>query len=108
MKLTALEPRNTRLSAFSKSLNLMKNEFVICVKNGDYPASLELRKLYRVLPDESAHAKHLVRIVDESGEDYLYPESYFVSVKLEEAARRAVGRAEASDTVAGSRSARMG
>jgi hypothetical protein len=86
----------------------MKNEFVICVKNGDYPASLELRKLYRVLPDEAAHAKHLVRIVDESGEDYLYPESYFVSVKLEEAARRAVVRAEASDAVAGSRSARMG
>ena len=86
----------------------MKNEFVICVKNGDYPASLELRKLYRVLPDEAAQAKHLVRIVDESGEYYLYPEGYFVSVKLEEAARRAVGRAEAFGTVAGSRSARMG
>ena len=86
----------------------MKSEFVICVKNGDYPASLELRKLYPVLPDEAARAKHLLRIVDESGEDYLYPETYFVAVKLEEPARRAVRRAVTTETVGGSRSARMG
>lgn len=86
----------------------MKNEFVICVKNSDYPASLELRKLYPVLPDATAEARHLVRIVDESGEDYLYPENYFVAVKLEEPARRAVRRAVTADSTTLSRTARMG
>jgi hypothetical protein len=86
----------------------MKNEFVICVKNADYPASLELRKLYPVIPDVSARTKHFLRIVDESGEDYLYPETYFVAVKLEEPARRAVRQAVTAETVARSRPARLG
>jgi hypothetical protein len=53
--------------------------FVLCVRNEDYPASLELRKVYRRLPDEQASKRHQLRVIDESGEDYLYPEEYFVS-----------------------------
>jgi hypothetical protein len=60
------------------------------VRNGENPASLELRKLYEVIPDEKASKHHLVRVVDESGEDYLYPEDYFVAVKLPQAVGRAV------------------
>ena len=75
----------------------MNHEFVICVKNSDYPASLELRKLYEVLPDSTAKERRLLRVIDESGEDYLYPENFFVSVRLEEPARRAVRRAGNAD-----------
>ena len=56
--------------------------FVVCVNNEDYAASLELRKLYEVLPDEDAAIHGQVRIIDESGEDYLYPESFFAPVEL--------------------------
>jgi hypothetical protein len=56
--------------------------FAICVRNDDYPASLELRKLYRVLADSFADEHDMIRIVDESGEDYLFPDSYFVRVEL--------------------------
>ena len=52
--------------------------FVLCVRNEDYPAGLELRKVYRVLADERASERQLLRVIDESGEDYLYPEEYFV------------------------------
>jgi hypothetical protein len=57
-------------------------QYVVCVKNEDYPASLELRKLYPVLPDRAAEKAGMRRIVDESGEDYLYPQNYFVDIKL--------------------------
>lgn len=56
--------------------------FAVCVNNADYPASLELHKIYRVLPDEDAEADGDLRVVDESGEDYLYPAEYFVSLNL--------------------------
>ncbi len=56
--------------------------FVVCVRNDDYPASLEIRKLYQVIADLSAGANHYVRVIDESGEDYLYPEDYFMPVEL--------------------------
>ena len=65
-------------------------QFVVCIKNTDYAASLELRKLYRVIPDETAAKLHQLRIIDESGEDYLYPEEYFVAVHLPQAAEKAV------------------
>ena len=51
--------------------------FALCVTSGDYPASLEPHKWYRVLPDENAEANGELRVVDESGEDYLYPAEYF-------------------------------
>jgi hypothetical protein len=67
--------------------------FVVCVSNKGYPAALEIRKLYRSIPDESAAKLHQIRVVDESGEDYLYPEDYFVPVHLPQTAERAVLRA---------------
>jgi hypothetical protein len=63
------------------------NEFALCVKDGGYPASLEVRKIYRVLPDPGARTHGLLRIVDESGEDYLYPEDLFVPIEVPTAAR---------------------
>jgi hypothetical protein len=68
-------------------------QFVVCVKNKNYPASLELRKLYQVVADRVAGKLHQIRVIDESGEDYLYPEDYFVPVRLPEAAGKAVRRA---------------
>jgi hypothetical protein len=67
--------------------------FVVCIRNKDYPASLELRKLYRVVPDPEAAKRHQIRVVDESGEDYLYPEGHFIPVPLPQATERAVLRA---------------
>jgi hypothetical protein len=67
--------------------------FVVCVNNKGYAAALEVLKLYRTLPDASAAKLHQIRIVDESGEDCLYPEDYFVRVQLPQAAERAVLRA---------------
>lgn len=55
--------------------------FAICVRNEGYRASLDLRKLYPALPDEFAEEHGMIRIVDESGEDYLYPASYFVRLE---------------------------
>ena len=52
--------------------------FVVCVRNEGYPAALELRKVYRALVDEQAAKRHQGRVVDESGEDYLYPREWFV------------------------------
>jgi hypothetical protein len=56
--------------------------FLLCLKNDAYPASLEVRKVYQELPDDEAAARGFVRVIDESGEDYLYPAHYFVAVDL--------------------------
>ncbi|HEY0376780.1 MAG TPA: hypothetical protein VGC87_07475 [Pyrinomonadaceae bacterium] len=56
-------------------------QFVVCVRNEDCE-DLELRKIYRVLPDEAAAGDDLRRVVDESGEDYLYPADYFLPIEL--------------------------
>jgi hypothetical protein len=55
--------------------------FVLCVRN-DGSDDLEIRKVYQVLPDQSAAREGYVRVVDESGEDYLYPAEYFAPVRL--------------------------
>ncbi len=60
----------------------MKNKFLLCVDNKGYEASLEIRKLYKNMPDKDAERHGQVRIVDESGEDYLYPANYFAPVRL--------------------------
>jgi hypothetical protein len=67
-----------------------KHQFAICVQNEGYPASLELWKVYRVLPDEKAAKHQLIRVIDESGEDYLYSESQFVSIKLPQVVEKAL------------------
>ena len=56
--------------------------FVICIQNEGYLAALEVRKIYQRLPDDEAAKHQLLRVVDESGEDYLYPEAYFMRVDL--------------------------
>lgn len=60
----------------------MKHKFLLCVENEGYEASLEIRKLYEQLPDKEAERHNQVRIIDESGEDYLYPSSFFAPVRL--------------------------
>jgi hypothetical protein len=67
--------------------------FAVCVNNKGYPASLELRKLYQVIPDEQAAKLRQIRVVDESGENHLYPEQYFAPVQLPQDTERAVLRA---------------
>jgi hypothetical protein len=58
-----------------------KPRFAVCVKNKSYAVSLELRKLYQVVADDTAAKLHQIRVIDESGEDYLYPAEYFVPVQ---------------------------
>ena len=72
----------------------MKNsKFVICIDNSDYPASLEKRKIYEILPDEEAKKLEHVRVIDESGEDYLYPASCFIDANLSKETQDAVSKA---------------
>ena len=59
-----------------------KPQFAICVNNEGYPASLQLWKVYRVLQDEKGARHKMLRVIDESGEDYLFSASYFVPVEL--------------------------
>jgi hypothetical protein len=56
--------------------------FVICINNGGYVDDLKVRTIYQVLPDESAARSNYLRIIDETGEDYLYPAGYFMPVEL--------------------------
>lgn len=61
-----------------------KKGFAVCINNADYPASLERSKIYEILPDEKAAQNQLLRVKDESGEDYLYPAECFITVQLPE------------------------
>lgn len=64
-------------------------QYLLCVDNDAYPTSLERRKIYQALPDPVAAERGFVRVVDESGEDYLYPSRYFLAVNLPQAAASA-------------------
>ncbi|MGH7821159.1 MAG: hypothetical protein ACREQ9_15445 [Candidatus Binatia bacterium] len=66
--------------------------FALCIDNSDYAASLELHKIYRVLPDREAEQDGDLRVVDESGEDYLYPARRFLLVDLPKATARVLNR----------------
>jgi len=67
-----------------------KRQFVLCLRTTGYEVSLERHKIYRVLSDREAAKHDQLRVVDESGEDYLYPASYFAPIALPERLRRAV------------------
>lgn len=69
------------------------DRFVLCIENRDCE-DLEKRKVYRVLPDNDAEEEGYLRVIDESGEDYLYPQSYFVSIQLPREAQEALRVAE--------------
>jgi hypothetical protein len=60
------------------------SHFVICIHNGEYAGTLELRKVYEVLEDSVAAKRNFIRVIDESGEDYLYPQSWFFPVAVPE------------------------
>ena len=71
----------------------MKQEYVLCINNSGYEASLEKLKIYRAMPPESGDVgRGMTRVVDESGEDYLFPRKYFVSLALREPVLRFVER----------------
>ena len=73
---------------------LMKTRrFAICIDNTDYPAALELRKIYEVLSDRKAEQFGQIRVIDESGDDYLYASASFVAIELPKSVLDAITRA---------------
>ncbi len=68
----------------------MKARFAVCVDNAGYPASLEVHKIYRVISDQDAERDGDLRIIDESGEDYLYPGKHFVEIDMPKETERAL------------------
>jgi hypothetical protein len=81
-----------------KRSKLNTQRFVVCIDNSDYRASLELHKIYQVLPDQRAAADDYLRVVDESGEDYLYSTKRFVPIELPQRVERSVARATKEST----------
>jgi len=69
------------------------SEFVVCINNSDYPALLELHKIYRVIADKEIEDEGDIRIIDESGEDYIYPSSYFVPIQVPQTVEQSLLRA---------------
>lgn len=67
-----------------------RRHFAVCVRNEGYEVSLELRKIYEVLPDHVAGRHRQIRVIDESGEDYLFPASWFAALELPTPIKRAV------------------
>ncbi len=68
-------------------------KFAVCINNNGYLASLELHKIYRVLSDDDAEPDGDIRVIDESGEDYLYAANRFVSIVLPEAVQKSLIKA---------------
>jgi len=96
-KLPALADMNSKSNATSiksrrrkKSAPTRSRTIVLCLRNEGYEVSLEPRKIYEVVPDRDAAAHNQVRVIDESGEDYLYPASHFASISLPQSLRRAL------------------
>jgi len=69
---------------------LVSRQLVVCINNEGYPAALEKRKIYVLLRDPAAEKRGLLRIIDESGDDYLYPKPYFRSIALPQSVKKAV------------------
>ena len=65
-------------------------KFVVCISNEGYPASLEVRKIHEVVPDSRADEHELIRVIDESGEDYLYPHDHFIPIDLPQSIEEAL------------------
>ena len=65
-------------------------QFVVCVENDGYPASLEKRKIYLAIRDDEAEVNGFLRVVDESGESYLYPKAFFRPISLPQSIKKAV------------------
>jgi hypothetical protein len=85
--LTVMIRRSSKTNVMVSSA---QHQFAICIQNEGYLASLELWKVYRMLPDRRAARDQLVRIIDESGEDYFYDQGWFIPIKLPPAAKKAI------------------
>jgi len=99
MRPTASAPMSTKSSGTStrtrfrrpaRSTSNRRRRLVLCLQTGGYEVSLEARKIYVALPDRDAAAHDQLRVVDESGEDYLFPASLFVPIRVPTALRRAL------------------
>src|SRR5262245_9315534 len=93
MKRPESDVRNSRSNTCFEMRNMKKaqvRQLVVCVGNNGYPASLEKRKIYVALRDTNAEKHGLLRIIDESGDDYLYPKKLFRSIALPQSVRKAV------------------
>jgi hypothetical protein len=90
MKHMGSAKKKQKSNGSSKKKAAGASHYAVCVKNEGYPASLELHKIYQVLADKNSAALGLLRIIDESGEDYLYPSDYFVPIKVPRAVERAM------------------
>jgi len=84
---TSTRPRFRRRASASRP---KRGQLVLCLRNGGYEVSLEPRKIYVALPDRDAAAHDQLRVVDESGEDYLFPASLFVPIRVPTTLRRAL------------------
>lgn len=82
----------SRSNGSSTSTRSPRVRFVVCLDNAGYDASLDERKLYRVIPDNKSEKLGLLRIVDESGDDYLYPKRLFAEIAVSPALRRRLTR----------------
>src|SRR5438445_11887987 len=93
MKPAESAARNSRSNACCESCIMPRpqpKQLVICIKNEGYPVSLDRRKIYIALRDPLSEKHRLLRIVDESGDDYLYPKTFFRSIALPQAIKKAV------------------
>jgi len=84
--------KNSRSSGSSRQ-RTKREAFALCVRNEGYAASLERRKLYPLLRDATAARHNLLRVIDESGEDYLYPADYFIALRLPARVKLALSKA---------------
>ena len=83
------ENEDQEISGLKMTMENKETGYALCVDNKDCE-DLEKRKIYQVLPDDDAKQEGYLRVVDESGEDYLYPESYFVPIQLPREAQEAL------------------
>jgi hypothetical protein len=98
LKYTGMKPRGSGVRKSRSNTcfetdtvpKIQAKQLVVCIDNDGYPASLEKRKIYVMLRDTQAEKHGLLRIVDESGEHYLYPKAFFRSIALPQAVKKAV------------------
>ena len=95
MKRTGLARKSSSSSGSLKTdsaRDLLRSRYVLCVRNEEYPASLERLKLYRRVADAQSERHGLIRVIDESGEDYLYPLDFFRAIEIPKPVRRILSR----------------
>jgi hypothetical protein len=85
-----MSSRSKTTSTKRRAIRSRPHGFVLCVKNDGYEVSLERRKLYATIPDPEAATNGQIRVIDESGDDYLFPSALFVAVELPATVRRAL------------------